>query len=395
MAVWRGYNYSELIRAGASPREQWSHYASKVTRIFEVAWADRWNFGKELLGYPILHSNDQVIPGHFVVRSWPGANGSYSGGSTMVAGEPGQPGGSASGGQTMYSVPPQGTMYAQPSLPTMYSQGSQNPSGGPPSVVGGATPYLERVMPAPYASPDGVRFLYATNISNIEGVGIPTTNPSPYIVKDLQDVAAYERAFLTVEYTNLTYSVIADAFVTNPDTGVPDERNLSRYVTIKPKPTTELLKYGAGTWKWSDGGPNSTLPAHQDAFKRESKIAFDITWHQIPLLPTAAVDHAGKINSNLMNIALVNDTTTKVTICPPGILSYHSADVVPLARGIIEPQLYDLIYHLFYFQPAPGLGWNSKFDQFTKRYRPVSSDGTATGVKMFEYADLSALFVPI
>lgn len=409
MAVFRGIQYTEVIPG--SPRESWSHYGSKVIRTFDVAWLDRWNFGRELLGYPVLqNSTFQGIESRFVSRPLPKADGSYTsvGGDFEVEGqgEPGLPG-ALSGGGAMYSVPSVykldggGTMYSTPSSGSMVSV----PTGSGGSItsiatVAGCDPWIHRVVPAAYVSPDTQRYLYATNITNVEGMGVPDriSPTAPIIVKDnVLDVALYKLARFTVEFTPLTYFIMTDDDCAKDACGNPSETGLNRYVTIKFKPVTEMLTLGRGFAKWVDdvtSGNRTVVPFGIP--KREAKIGISITWHQVPLLPQASRDYLGSVNSNPMNIALVNDAMTPILPAWPGTLLFIGMEPMPLSRGIVEAQLYDLTYHFFHFNPAPSVGHNFIFDQAPTqfKYRLVSSDGTTSGIRIFPANNLARLFVP-
>lgn len=411
MALFRGIQYREFVPG--SPRESWSHYGSKVVRVLDVYWRDRWNFVREILGYPVLqNSTFQLTESRFLSRAIPKRDGSYTsvGGDfeTEGKGEPGLPGALSSGG-TMYSsgdtykLNAGGTMFSSPSVGTMVSSTPSGSGGAITSIitVAGCDPWIHRVIPAAYISPDSERYLFATSVTSVEGIGLPEplSPTAPRIIKDsVLDVTEYALARVTVEFTPLTYFVMADEFCQRDDCGNPSETGLNRYVTIKYRPVTEMLTLGRSFAKYVDDG----TPANRGSLPfgipmREAKVGVSITWHQVPILPKPAISSLGKVNSNTMNIALVNDTTTPALEAWPGTLLYIGMEPMPLARGIVQAQLYDLTYHFIYFNPAPGVGHNFIFDQAPTqfKYRLVSSDGTTSGTRIFQAANLSRLFVPL
>lgn len=235
-------------------------------------------------------------------------------------------------------------------------------------------------------------FLYATSIESL--VGIAPTGKT-----DVDGIAEYQRARMSLVYESLTYGVKSDArmMITPLDQlfGRTDESSLERFVTLALKPAAEFIALPRGIMQWAT---NPTTRIDFASSKLLQFIEIHLIWRQVPVIPVASITHVACVNRDPFVIGSNNEYQS-ITF-PPETLLLLNADTTRY-RLPSGHSVFDINYRLKHISAFDKKGVRATHNKFL-RYKEtinslefdeiVSLDVPKT--KLFEAKDFKLLFYP-
>ena len=204
---------------------------------------------------------------------------------------------------------------------------------------------LNRLTPQYYSpidlDPLATPWLFATSLDGIQGEG-------KIISYDIQGVAQYSKARISIGFEALTYRVLSDDDMINagnvlPHTvGSPDESYMARYITKFRQPTAEYLQLPFGALKWVQPKPLTNVPGGTvGTIQAAQEVSY--TWHQVPNVPSSVKTQIGTVNSS----AFDNKQYLR------GQLLLTNVEVRPY-RWFFNQRLFDITYKFRFFAPSGG-----------------------------------------
>jgi hypothetical protein len=285
--------------------------------------------------------------------------------------------------------------------------------GGPKGVVtSGSDVYITRQIPHEYPVDLTVRpvgtALYASRISRVVGVGVPTsgdTYTDPTGVTGSR-IAAFEKAKVTVQYEARPYIVLSDGGAIDATYG-RNECSLRRFVTKQATPNVEIRTAPMGAYKYVASGTPIVEVGSQKTF---ASYNLQITWHQVPDYAVPSLIHNPFLSSPSYTdscIGRVNNAAFNGY--PVGTLLLLGVQFRPyqMAFPWREIRCYDITYLLKYFNPVSGVGHNHVFTtlatpgvgwyEVTTTGATNLSGGSAfsDNVSIYNWYDFTKLFTPV
>lgn len=221
----------------------------------------------------------------------------------------------------------------------------------------GGVALLTRTVPMQHPK---FQYLRASKIVGVQGVG-----PNG---KDVEDIAKYDRARLTVQFQQLNYRVVNNQTLANAFGG----KEYHRWVTRKVTPVVTFLTQERGSWVWFNGnrpGDPVTFGTPQMVCKNN----VELTWLSVPgaglfgsILSGRAANQEngiGKVNSEVW-LGFPKETLLLASISYAESFLFQPAAEIGM-NSLGDPSvLYDVTFHMVYFDPpnvvdaAVGRGHN-------------------------------------
>lgn len=238
-------------------------------------------------------------------------------------------------------------------------------------------------------------YLWATKIVRCEGKGFRSkASGGPLNVGGgggVNDIAVYEKARLTVEYTTLPYDVLTkeQTIAKNALFGVnllyPEESTLVRYVTKQTRPTASTFLLPQGFFKRTTTTP--PLPVIHGLHKTINSCNFELTWHHIPedCVPLPLVNP-------LATVDVISNCLGKVNSVPfagyaPGKLLLLGAELHPEINAF-GYRVYDIKYMMKLFDPTPTAAGNPKGHNHIFLHSP--GEGTPQAATSWFWGEVTA-----
>lgn len=277
------------------------------------------------------------------------------------------------------------------------------------AAKGGAAGTIKRYSPMPHPDwvvqnqqqdPLGMNqepFLYAQEISRIEGIGAPTDlnhkNTAPAYVGGPSTSSQYKKARLTVVFMMTPYRIAPS----NGDEN--DESDWKRWVTLDYRVSGQYLTIPRGCMKFVSG-PSAQTPAALHGISVGKTVALSdlrITWHSVPyaavpsLLVNKELAAPGALDTSLGTV-----NSTALNGFPAGTLLLNGAAI----RGFRHPlggYYYDIEYALSHNVKNHNFVPYVTSADTTFAWAEVSIDGSShaastTGKHIYDGAEHKSLF---
>lgn len=252
--------------------------------------------------------------------------------------------------------------------------------------------------------------LYAAQAEVIEGLGWPgrssgTGGPMgvfssrPVQFDEDTQIALDGAVKIAVTYRTLPYTVgVSDALV-----NVPENSELSRYVSIQSGSGVDSVQlplrqlHYATNSDGTDGVDGGLVTTTLN--KVHFKTTFTMTWHMVPVVPSAAADMTGLVNQTELPGNRLHPRTYKV-----GSLLYVGYEVSKVFFTPTRREVRDITYHFTERRP----GWNFVFrpdiNYFVRIYWPGANpfrrhpppvgrfDLVSGGYNLNDFGELKNLF---
>jgi hypothetical protein len=248
-------------------------------------------------------------------------------------------------------------------------------------------------------------FLYATEVSSIEGIATPITagQTFPNLKEPGVDVSNYLKARLTVKYESLTYDILEDNQVAADSFGNPDESALTRYVTPTWKPQADYLTLPTGTYYFV--GLAGPVAVSRGIGKILVNYDVSLKWHLVPpaCVGTTLVNPA--LTTPSIDLALGKVNKADCFGYKKGTLLLLAAEI-ERRRSPLGDRIYDITYRFKFFNPTGSGNVGHQFilrpednpatwrEVVTSNANPPVTNLVAqtAGVNPYDYADMLALF---
>ena len=289
--------------------------------------------------------------------------------------------------------------------------------GGPKSVMTfGPDTYISRQIPHEYPvdllnRPVGTA-LYASRISKVAGVGVPSSGVTYEETAFGARLAVFEKARVTVQYEGRPFVVLQDSGLQSLS-GTRTEASLKRYVTKVASPNVEIRTTMMGAYKYvASGTPTVEVGVH----KTFASYNLQITWHQVPDYAIPSLVHNPYLTApSYIDSCIGRVNSVAFNSYPIGTLLLLGVQFRPYQMAFPDRDIrcYDITYLLKYFQPVPGapatghgIGHQFLFTttlaagSFSGWYEVTRAGSSnlaalADGVSIYDWYDLNKLFTPV
>lgn len=244
-------------------------------------------------------------------------------------------------------------------------------------------------------------YLRATKIAGVQGIRTREKEA-------LFESAKYERARITIVFSQLTYRAVDDVTLSTNFGNLEYER----YLTRRVEPTAEFLTRGIGAWKWAQG-----TTATQDVVfgipEFIGKERLNFIWHKVPaagLFGTTLTGRAAKQEDGIgrvNSVAFLGHPIATLLLAGVGyresLVPQPAADLA-MGAPLYDPSLaYDVMFSMIRWDPASVVdntaaggaarGHNVFPPPKLGPWALVTDDGTTTGNRVYTSYSFADLFV--